>query len=62
MNVTMQQTGKGISSILAEELAVFGERVSAAIDLCGNEKECAALEDVLQALSQAKSTLDRAIS
>ncbi|MBQ0600928.1 hypothetical protein J7S78_14105 [Klebsiella oxytoca] len=62
MNVTTQQSGKGISSILAEELAVFGERVSAAIELCGNEKECAALEDALQALSQAKTSLDRSVS
>lgn len=62
MNISTQLTGKGISSILAEELAVFGERVGAAIELCDDEKECAALEDALQALSQAKTSLDRAVS
>lgn len=61
MNVITQRTEKGISSTLAEELAVFGERVGAAIENCSDENECAALEDALQSLSQAKATLDRAI-
>ncbi|HCL5581052.1 TPA: hypothetical protein N2N40_002480 [Citrobacter freundii] len=60
MNVTMQVTGKSISSMLAEELALFGERVGEAIELCRDEKECAALEDALQALSKAKTSLDKA--
>lgn len=60
MNVTMQVTGKSISSMLAEELALFGERVGEAIELCRDEKECAALEDVLQTLSKAKTSLDKA--
>ncbi|HCM5085397.1 TPA: hypothetical protein N3K56_004606 [Klebsiella aerogenes] len=62
MNVTMHVTGKGISSMLAEELALFGERVGEAIEHCRDEKECAALEDALQALSKAKTSLDNALS
>ena len=33
-----------------------------AIEHCRDEKECAALEDALQALSKAKTSLDNAVS
>lgn len=61
MNVRTYLTKKSISSIISDELAAFGERVGAAIDQCEDEKECAALEDALQSLSKAKSTLDSAL-
>lgn len=51
-----------ISVMLAKELSALGERISGAFDLCRDEKESEAMEDVLQDLTHAKKTLDNAVS
>ncbi|EOC0011638.1 hypothetical protein ACI0X9_003323 [Cronobacter turicensis] len=51
-----------VSSVLAQEIAALGERIGQSFGQCRNEKECAALEDALQALTKAKKTLDHVSS
>lgn len=47
-----------VSTALAKEIAALGERIGQSFGQCQSEKECAALEDALQALTKAKKTLD----
>lgn len=53
-------SSNSVSGLLAKEITLLGERMGQAINECRNDNECAAIEDALQSLTAAKSTLERA--
>ncbi|WP_272671049.1 hypothetical protein [Providencia sp. PROV018] len=53
---------RSVTSLLAREVSLLGEKMGEAMAQCRNSKEEAALEDALQNLARVKSTLDKAVN
>ena len=53
---------QSVTSLLARELTLLGEKMGEAMEYCRDTKEEAALEDALQTLARVKSNLDKAVN